>query len=621
VIAPTFIGTSFMGIGAFGALSVQAMAVPVVQYMLADAPDPGMLLDFPAGGETRELAVPVPFLPGMDEVEVGAATAAIGTRPVERSTDHAGPTGTSATLSFTPPVAGAPVGLLRIEIEGFSAGTEPVGRTLAAPGLTLSWDAGSATASPGALPGAEALHLLVSPASGPPFLGTPAFPMPGAGGALYGNALGGCSLSGTQAANGTVRLVLTPHGTPPPPLAQVRLTIVRLAVGAPRLPNEGTPVPWRASSIRAVWQLHPSALKVEAALTNPGGAVRAVTVAEMPGDPSRQSVGFDFAAALRGLARPAYDAAQGGADLGLALRVTATGPGAARLRLDSTGLRYLRRPLARPERLALRGAPVAIALAGAALGLRPDALDLAMDGSFLPERLTDASDDTPHAARRGLAAEGGVRLARRTSLTLAEQGLPLARIAVFGRAAVTAEVLLTLHAGDVRRVGAPLGPSTALTLAAAEVPAWHLAPLATVLAAPLPAVVWLVLSVPRGRFLWHGAAADDDTALLSGDGGGSWTDAATRPALQLAVREPTATPLPLLLRWEAGAQAGTISPDAAAGEGPAFRRQVLLAGDVAQAALSAVAHAPLRLAFACRRDVDLAVSEATFAYNPWTART
>ena len=601
-------------------MSVQALAVPVMQFFVADAPDTGTLLEFPSGDEVREVPVPVPVLPGMDEVEVGAATAAVGSRPVERTTDHAGPAGTAtrATLSFTPPAAGAPVTLLRIEIEGFSAGTEGVARTLSAPGMVLSWAAGSAAASPGALPAAHALHLLVSPASGPPFLGVPAFPMPGAGGALYGNALGGCALAASRAGNGAVRLVLTPQGAPP--LAALKLTVVRLAPEAPRLPNEGTPVPWRATAIRAVWQVHPAALTVEAT-----GAGRAVKVAEMPGDPARRFMPFDFAAALRGLARPAYDAAPGAtqvaADLGLALRVTARGPGAARLRLDSVGVRYLRRPLARPERLALRGAPVELVLAGAGSGLRPDALDLALDGSFLPERLTDASDETPPGARRGLVSEGTVRLARRSSLTEVERALPVARLAVFGRAAEDSEILLTLHAGDVLRVGPALGPAVSLAVAADEVPAWHLAPLAGALALPLPPVVWLVMAVPRGRFLWHGAAADDDTALLSGDAGGSWADAATRPAMQIAVREPIATPLPLPLRWSAAGQAGSVSGDAAGGEGPSFRRHMLLAGAPAAAALAAVAQAPLRLAFACRRDVDLAVSEATFAYNPWEARS
>lgn len=600
-----------------GILSVQALPVPVLHYVVPDAPDPGTLLEFISGGEALEVPVPVPFLPGMDEIDIAAATAAIGSRPIERTTDHAGPGGsaTSATLSFTPPVAGAPVSLLRIEIEGFSAGNVAVARTLLAPGLTLSWAAGSSIAIAGALPNAEALHLLASPASGPPFLAAPPFPMPGAGGALYGDALGGCSLAATQAANGAVRLVLTPDGAAPP-LAAVKLTVVRLAPDAPRLPNEGQPVPWRAQSIRAVWRMHPAVLKVEAT-----GAGKAVTVAEMPGDPGRPSIGFDFAAAMRGLARPAYDAAQGAADLGLALRVTAMGPGAARLRLDSAGLRYLRHPLSRPERLALRGAPAALPLDGAGPGLRPEALDLALEGQFLPERLTDASDDAPPLARRGLVCEGTTRLARRTTLTMAERALPLVRLAVFGRAAAPTEVLLTLHGGDLLRVGAPLGPAMSLTLAPADAPAWCLAPLAAAVAPPLPPTVWLVVQVPRGRFLWHGAPADDDSALLSGDAGGSWTDAATRPALQLAVREAMATPQPLSLRWEAAGQAGSVVTDAAGGGGPAFQRRVLLAEDTSPAALAAVANDSLALSFACRRDVDLSVSAATFAYNPWTARS
>lgn len=612
--------TAVPGLSAFsslGILSVQALPVPILQYVIAEAPDPGTLLEFESGGESRDVPVPVPLLPGMDEVEVAAATAAIGSRPVERTTDHVGPTGsgTSASIFFDPPVAGAPVLLRRIEIDGFSAGNVAVARTLFAPGLTLSWASGSSTATTGTLPGAEVLHLLASPASGPPFLAAPAFRMPGAGGELYGDALGGCALSATRAPDGTVRLVLTPDGNVPP-LTAVTLSVVRLASDLPQLPNEGRTVPWRAQSIRAVWRLHPAALKVEAT-----GAGKAVTVAEMPGDVRRSSIGFDFAAALRGLARPAYDVAQGAADLGLGLRVTATGPGAARLRLDSTGLRYLRRPLTRPERLALRGAPASLRLAGAAPNLRPEALDLAFEGRFLPERLTDASDDAPLQPRRGLVAEGGIRLARRTTLTEAERALPLVRIAVFGRAALPTEMLLTLHAGDEKRIGAPLGSATSLSLVPAEAPSWLLAPLGAPIAPPLPPVVWLVAQVPRGRFLWSGAAADDDTALLSGDSGSSWTDAATRPALQLTVREPSATPLPIAVRWETPGRTGSITADASGGLGPDFQRRVLLAEDSSPAALAAVAIDPLTLSFACRRDVDLSVSAATFAYNPWTAQS
>jgi len=548
----------------------------------------------------------------MDEVEVGEAAAAIGSRPVERITDHAGPTGsaTEATMSLTPLVVGAPVALKRIEIEGFSAGTEGVARTLSAPGLTVSWAAGSAASIVGPLPGAEALHLLASPAQGPPFLAAPAFPMPGAGARLYGDALGGCALAATRDASGRVRLVLTPGAAP---LAALRLTVVRLAAEAPRLPNEGQPVPWRAQSIRAVWALHPAALKVEAA-----AAGRTVTVAELPGDPSRFRVDFDFAAALRGLARPAYDAASGTADLGLALRVTATGPGEARVLLDRVGLRYLRRPLARPERLSLRGAAAGPLLPGA-LGLRPAALDLALDGRFLPERLTNASDDTPAEPRQGLVAEASVRLARRTTLTDAERTLPIVRMAVFGRAAAPCELLLALHAGDALRVGARIGAPVALTLSPTALPAWHLALFPTPLPPPLPPTLWLVAQVPRGRFLWHGAAPDDDTALLSGDGGGSWAAAAHRPALQLAVRELAPSPSHLSLHWAAGGAAGPLADDAAGGT-VEFRRRLVLSGDAFASVLAATATAPLALRFACRRDVDLAVSEATFAYNPWTAR-
>jgi hypothetical protein len=69
----------------------------------------------------------------------------------------------------------------------------------------------------------------------------------------------------------------------------------------------------------------------------------------------------------------------------------------------------------------------------------------------------------------------------------------------------------------------------------------------------------------------------------------------------------------------AGGAAGPLADDAAGGT-VEFRRRLVLSGDAFASVLAATATAPLALRFACRRDVDLAVSEATFAYNPWTAR-
>ncbi|UFN46883.1 hypothetical protein LPC08_12670 [Roseomonas sp. OT10] len=595
-----------------GIATLQALPVQIAFFAAGEGPDSGTPLDFPAGGEARDVPVPIPFLPGMEEVEVTEAAGAVGPRPIERTTNHAGPTGngSSVTLSLTPPVAGAPVSLLRVEIQGFSLPAEGSAARVLRPdtGPDLSWPANSDRADPGSA--GNPVYLLLSPADGPPFLATPAFPMPGSGAALYGNALGGGRLAATRQSDGRVDLVLTPTGAAA--LAALRLTVSRLPPDKPALPNEAQPVTWRATAIRAVWQLRPVALKVEAV-----AAGKAVTVAQLPGDPGQRFVPLDFAAAARGLTGPAY-AAPAGNDLGLALRVTATGPGAARLRVDRLGVRYLRRPITRPERIALRGAVHSLPLAGAA-GLRPVALDLAVQGKFLPERLTDASDDAPPQSRQGLLAQEGLRLARRTSLTEAERALPLVRLALFGRAAEPCELLATLHAGDTLRVGAPLAPPVALTLAPAADPAWHLAVLAAPILPPLPPVVWLVAQAGKGRFLWHGAVAEDDSALVSADAGGSWADGATRPAMQLAVREATATARPLPLRWEGGGASGLLAADLAGGAAPDFARRLLLAGDAA-ALLAALAQGPLTLSLACRRDVDLSVTEATLAYNPWTAR-
>lgn len=602
-----------------GIMSLRALPVQIATFLTPA--DTGTLLDFPSGGEARDVPVPIPFLPGMDEVEVATAAAAIGSRAVDRPSEHAGPSGggTSATLAFNPPVAGAPVALGRIEIEGFTlTATAGIRRKLQpTSGSAVFWNSGSGRGSSGAT-GVEpehAVHVLVKPDNGPPFLAAPGYPMPGDGSALYGEALGGATLTAAlDPSAGTARLVLTPRAGAATP-ARLVLTVVRNAPDKPSLPNEATPISWTATRVTAVWRVQPASLKVEAVA---GG--KTITVAQMPGDPGRDFIDFDFAAAARGLSEPAYAAAAGQADLGLTLRVTATGPGAARLRLGQAGVRYLRRPLSQPAKLGLRGAPETVELRGAGGGLRPVALDLSVQGKLLPDRLTDGSDEQPPDPRRGLVAERAIRLARRTALTPAEQALPLVRIAVFGRAATAAEVLATLHQGDLMRVGPPLGPPVALTLQAAPAPSWHRVALGPILP-PLPAVVWVVLEATRGRFLWHGNPADDDTALLSGDGGASWADAATRPALQLAVREMTITPTVLPLRWRTADRSGLLAADITNGAPAAdFAQHLLLAEDTQAAPLAAVALAPLMLAFTCRRDVDLSVTDPTFAYNPWTAR-
>ena len=274
-------------------------------------------------------------------------------------------------------------------------------------------------------------------------------------------------------------------------------------------------------------------------------------------------------------------------------------------------------------RLALRGAAETIEIAGAGGGLRPVALDLSLDGTFRPERLSEGSDDTPAGARQGLAAAGARRIARRTALTMPERSLPLVRLAVFGRATSTCEVLVTLHAGDTLRVGAPLGPPVTATPAESPLPQWHRLELRAPVLPPLPPVVWAVLSVPRGQFLWHGPAAEDDTALLSEDDGASWGEAATRPAVQLALSDPPARAEKLLLRWSTASASGTVSADLVAGQAPGFARRLLLAETRAEdaALLAAVALGPLGLSFACRRDADLALASAALAYNPWTARS
>jgi hypothetical protein len=74
------------------------------------------------------------------------------------------------------------------------------------------------------------------------------------------------------------------------------------------------------------------------------------------------------------------------------------------------------------------------------------------------------------------------------------------------------------------------------------------------------------------------------------------------------------------LRWSAADRSGLLAPDITHGSQPDFAQHLLVAEDTQAAPLAALARAPLTLAFTCRRDVDLSVTDATFAYNPWTAR-
>jgi hypothetical protein len=603
----------------FGIVSLRALPVQIATF--ATPADVGTLLEFPSGGEARDIPVPIPFLPGMDEVEVTTAAAAIGSRAVERPSEHAGPSGsgTSSTLTFSPPVAGAPVTLGRIEIEGFTLTAASGIRRRLQPtsGAAVFWNSASGQASSGAT-GVEpehAVHILVSPDNGPPFLAAPVYPMPGDGSALYGEALGGAALTCVlDASAGTARLVLTPQTGAATP-ARLVLTVVRNAPDKPNLPNEATPISWRAIRVTAIWRVQPANLKVEAVAGS-----KTVTVAQTPGAQGRDFIDFDFAAAARSLCEPAYAAAAGQTDLGLSLRVTAIGPGAARLRLSQAGVRYLQRSLSQSVKLGLRGAPAIVELRGADSGLHPVALDLSVQGKLLPSRLTDGSDEQPPDPRRGLVAKEAIRLARRTALTPVERALPLVRVALFGRAAGASEILATLHQGDQMRVGVPLGPPVALTLESNPAASWHRIALTPAILPPLPEVIWVVLQATRGQFFWHGNPADDDTALMSGDGGSSWADAATRPALQLSVHETTITPTVLPLRWRAADRSGLLAPDITHGSRPDFAQHLLVAEDTQAAPLAALALAPLTLAFTCRRDVDLSVTDATFAYNPWTAR-
>ena len=198
--------------------------------------------------------------------------------------------------------AGATVRFERIELEDLKV-TAANGATFVINGsggdfsnVVFGWDAANSktTVTTNGDPGeARQLHFLVRPPSGPPMAAAPYFAMPGAGGSMYGAALGGGYVSLLDQGGGKIKAVLTLN----PALSGSSFSLL-VGHADKKDPHEGLPndvatVTWSAAHITAFFDVRPAGISVEASAAPAGDDKPAVS--EFPVDPGDSFVDVDFA--------------------------------------------------------------------------------------------------------------------------------------------------------------------------------------------------------------------------------------------------------------------------------------------------------------------------------------
>jgi hypothetical protein len=627
---------------AFNAADIQsATAMPSYVVQLAPAQLQGEILEFTSAGQTQTMPVPIPRLAGLDELEVEQVSFDLSSATYEDTktvnAQNVSPDGLSIT--YSPDVAGSPVSLIRIEIEDLklpaSASKTYVVAGNGANGsvnrVEYRFDSDNNRVNAevnGSTGGAEYVHFLVRPKSngsfGPPMAAAPYFDMPGQGGGMYGPALGGAALSVFNN-GGKIKAVLIL--SPSIPVAALKLMIGASSESSSNihggLPNEVVGISWSANSVTAKYDVRPKGVSITASVPN---SADEPIVSRFDTDPGNTPLNIDFAPVARSLLKSSYPSSSG-SDLGLQLNFTCDSPANLRVNLSAASARYLRRPLGEDtEALSLQGATEHVDLP-IPQNLKPSGMSFTIDGTYGPARLVLAADNALLNARHGFHVANTIQLARRMSLTNVERQLPLARVALFGRASEEGELLVSLHGGGEMRIGSPIGEPVSIPLFPSPQPDWHRAvfPVDKMLP-PHPDAVWVVAKVTRGVFWWHATMEDQNVTQRSSDAGESWTMVAAKPALQLAVTEVdeqgNPSPLqPLALTWEDG----VLNTDIVGVSGqarqmaPQFRRYWVAQQGVHQSFLDRVSElgSLLTLGFACRRDVELSLSNTVLVYNPW----
>ncbi len=614
----------------------------------------------PAGadGNVARLEFTMPHLPGMTELVVQRADVSLQGRRVDQ------PLASTAKNAASPQVdlTGRPGALTRLEIAGMTVPTT----TATGPRLTATsgspsryhwFDAGSGVEL-GRTGGGHQLHLMLRPRDpsggfGPPAAAVPHYDMPGSSG-LYGEVLGGASLRLDVPSAGTLRIDLDPP---------IDAEAVQVYLGTngengahAGLPHEAAGVAWTATQVSGTWRIAPTGVKVHAAV----GVAAPVLVGDFAGEFPTATTLVDFTPAARSLLGKAYDPA-GTGDLVLGLDAESESAG----ELVATGLRltaHYRLDSIGPDGVpvTLRGGTESVELPVAA-GLTPHLLEVTVDGRFGPGVLVAGSDRDRPGRRAGMRLRGAVRAMRRLPLTIAERQRPLFRVGLLGRSTEEAEVLVQLHRDQGGRPGAALGDPAALQVPPAPQPAWHRVELAAPTDAPAVEAVWVTARVSTGTFWWYADPGDAAAraAQVSTDDGATWAASPSSPCTQVHYRSG----LPEPGRIAVGSSLGELAADLLAldarrtliettgleslDRGLAVATDGSLAATQAAPTTVAVLERPpasvtfrkekvrpvpdgrlgelsglgdaLTLTFACDRDADFRVLDATLTYDPWRA--
>jgi len=544
--------------------------------------------EVPANG-VLELTVPLAVPAGMAEAQVTSASLRIEAAAMQVIAPRSSPRGTDGTLALQPPPlpAGAEAILSRIEIDGLavtpSVFAVRTGQAAFLPGdATPHWNIA-------AQPAEAALRFMLRPSGGsgfaPPAAAVPGFPMPGAGAAMYGAGLAGLSVATARGPGDRLDATMTP-GTALPP-GRVMLVVAAVPPGKDALPNEAASLPFAAAEIRAVWSVRQGKLAI---------TLGDAPVATLPQAPPGTSI--DFAPALRG----ALKAAIAGTAPLPSLRIAAPAGTKLRVGLTRPAVLFIAHPLPQPATIVLAGeASLMLDLPLPA----PRALAATIEGSFGPVRLTSGSDVAVLPTRAGLVLAGAAWGARMIALSDIDRALPIRRVALFGRAAQAADLVVALHAGVPGVIGAALGTRLALAAAPSTRAEWHAADLPPPWnLPPHGATLWVVVHATRGSFLWHGLAEEPgDAALASPDGGGTWQHAASAFRARLCVHDPDGAPGAVSLALDGA----VLAPDIAGGA-QRFRHELA-------APRPAELGRHVLVGFSALRDATLTISAAAAHYQ------
>ena len=573
--------------------------------------------------------IPVPLLPGMDDIEIESANVAVAGGGTDSTVSGTLSNGTVDLRLQSP--AGVSGSLRRIDISGFklTQGNAPLGNS-ASDAAFLDASGSMAVGTPIGDP--RYLHLLLQPLSGntpgPPIAALPRFDMPGGGKMGYGPALGGGFLSLGTLSGGA--LPVTADFAPALTGRAFRMGLANSPNGTSPtagLPNEASPFAgWQASEITATFRTRPE--DVQLSLSGPGAAP--ATVATYPGEMPAARSDTDLTPAFRAAAKAALLNATG-EDLGISLAIASPTGGKVLLSVPRPRLRYVRRPLPDPAPVSLETGIAELPL-DLPRGLKPMGLSFALDGRYGPSRRIDAAPLPQGAIRQGYRLVPGRRMTVPLALTQTEQLLPFARLAVFGRCEAAGELLLSVYHGGDPAPSRRLGPPVAVTMEPDLRMAWHAAPWAGAPppSPPHPARVWLVIEIAHGAFLQGiDPSLPADGARLSEAEDGSWSEINAPPLTGAWVDEidpATGEPAPLHaldLHGPDGLLNGDLVDVVGKNRPAAFSLRWVALAPTHDSLMSQIAagDAPFALRFTCRRDVSMTVSDVLLTYDPWAARS